>query len=95
MMEGNFESFTLVEPDIEIVVRVGKQELAVIGVFQNKSNVWDILVGVDDTERVSQLSTLFEAVYLALPLANFTEVHGAGDTDAGRDARPAANNPFD
>ena len=72
------ESYALVEPDVEIVVRSGEHELAVIGLFQNKSDVWDILVGVDDTGRLDQLITLFDFVRAALPAATFGEVRASG-----------------
>lgn len=74
----DFEVVEAVEPDIEVVVRAGEQELAVIGLFQNKSDVWDLLIGVDDVERVEQIRSLFTAILAALPLASFSEVRTAG-----------------
>lgn len=76
-MEDGNAVLELVEPDIEVIVRSGEQEIAIIGIFQNKSNVWDILVGVDEVDRANQLSSLFEAILLALPLASFTSARTA------------------
>lgn len=75
----DFESVKAVEPDIEVVVRSGEQEIAVIGVFQNKSDVWDLVVGVDSSERREQLVTLFTAITSAIQVATFAPVHSAGD----------------
>jgi len=75
----NNESVKAVEPDIEIVVRAGEHEIAVVGLFQNKSDTWDLLIGVDDGERLDQLLSLFTFVTTALPAATFGEVLVAGD----------------
>lgn len=86
------ESLEAVEPDIEVIVRSGMQELAVIGVFQNKSDVWDMLIGVDDQERLDSLSTLFEVIVDALPIATFSKVHEPGGTQLGfLDGEPPIN----
>jgi len=72
------ESVKAVEPDVEIVVRAGEHEIAVIGLFQNKSDTWDLLIGVDDGERLDQLLSLFTFVVAALPAATFGEVRTTG-----------------
>lgn len=72
------ESIKAVEPDIEVVVRIGQYEIAVIGVFKNKPDVFDLVFGVDDSERVDQLQTLFSTLAAALPSASFSEVRTAG-----------------
>jgi hypothetical protein len=71
-------SIEAVSPDIECVVSVGELEIAVIGLFQNKRDVWDILVGVDDVDRVEQLVAVFTAILVALPAATFGEVRSTG-----------------
>lgn len=76
-MEVQNEVLEAVEPDIEVTVTAGDQTIAVVGVFQNKSDVWDIIVGVDDRERRVQLEALFTTIASAMAIASFTEVHPA------------------
>lgn len=77
-MEGDFASIEAVEPDVEVSVTSGGETIAIFGVFQNKSDVWDVLVGVDDTERIDQLLTLLEALVSSLQVATFAPVSAAG-----------------
>lgn len=79
----NYESFAVVEPDIEVIVRSGEHEIAVVGIFQNKSNVWDLVLGVDDTDRIAALVDVFTFVASALPTASFHKVRSAGDYGSG------------
>lgn len=73
------ESFEIAEPDIEIIVRSGEHELAVMGLFQNKRGVWDMVLGIDDTSRIDQLITLMDFISASLPVASFRTVRSAGD----------------
>lgn len=72
------ESFKAAEPDVEIVVRSGEQEIAVLGFFQNKSGVWDVIVGVDDRDRRDQLLALFSLATSALQIASFDALRTSG-----------------
>lgn len=72
------ESIKAVEPDIEVVVKSGQHEITVIGLFQNKSDVWDVVIGVDDVGRVDELRALFKTVDAALSSASFHAVRSTG-----------------
>jgi len=73
------ESFEIVEPDIEVIVRVGEYEIGVFGIFQNKSGVWDLVIGVDDTERIESLTTVLHFIASALPSASFRAIRTSGE----------------
>ena len=77
----DYESIKAVEPDIEVTVRVGELEIAVIGCFQNKRNVWDVVFGIDDVARVGSLVTLFTLLTDTLPLATFNQIRTSGSSE--------------
>lgn len=82
-MEQKNESFEAAEPDFEITVRTGTYEIAVIGVFRVDNETYDMVIGVDDSQRRSELQTLFGLVISALPIAAFGEVRNAGNANVG------------
>jgi len=81
--ERDFESIKAVEPDIEIVVRVGEFETAVFGLFQNKLDVWDVVVGIDDAENRQGVMDALAIARGAMADANFQEVRTASGTGGG------------
>lgn len=74
----NVESLEAVEPDIEIIVRIGKHEIVVIGIFQNKSDVWDVVVGIDDIGNLDGAISALSLAIAALPSATFGVVRSTG-----------------
>lgn len=66
MKNGNKKQFKIEKPEIEIVVRVEEQELAVVSFFSAGGEGWDVVVGIDNpTNRdaiVLALETCAEAV---------------------------------
>lgn len=83
-------SIKAVSPDIEVIVRIGELEIAVIGLFQNKRGVWDVIIGVDDVDRRESLATLFTTVATAIPSATFGYVRSTG---AAGDEGPTDETP--
>jgi len=81
--ERDFESIKAVEPDIEIIVRVGDIETAVFGLFQNKLDVWDVVVGIDDAENRQGVMDVLAIARGAMADATFQEVRSTGGTTGG------------
>lgn len=75
---GDLESIKAVEPDIEIVIRVGEQEVAVFGLFENKRDVWDVVVGVEDPDQRAGLMDALEIARSALEVATFQPTPSTG-----------------
>lgn len=77
--EADLESIKAVEPDIEIIVRSGEHENAVFGLFENKQDVWDVVVGVDDAENRQGIMDVLEVARRALEVAAFQPIRTAGN----------------
>jgi len=59
------------EPGIEIVVRSGVAELAVIAFFEDGTGGWDVVVGVSDTSKRDALKAALVAAADAMGAAAF------------------------
>jgi len=70
--ETNFESIEAVEPDIEVVVRVGAHEIAVCGLFANKPGLFDVVVGIDDASSRQAVMDIFSIARSAVEAAAFS-----------------------
>lgn len=75
----DFESIEAVEPDIEIVVRCGEHETAVFGLFENKSDLWDVVVGIDDASNREAVMDALSIARGAMEVAHFYSLRTAGD----------------
>jgi hypothetical protein len=72
-----------IRPDIEVVVRTGNGELAVIGMFKADDSSWDVVVGlVDDQERDGVVAAL-ELAVTAVSSASLVEPRVVGRTEEG------------
>jgi D-serine deaminase-like pyridoxal phosphate-dependent protein len=73
-------------PELEVVVRMDQQELAVIAFFKDGDEGWDVLVGISDPTQRDAIASAIDAARSALVDAAFTAY--APPTNDGGDYTP-------
>lgn len=83
------ESTSVLEPAIEVVIRTGAIEVAVIGIFPGENATWDVVVGISELGQREGVQGALELALNALSSATFGAV---------RDIKPKAStqdSPFE
>jgi hypothetical protein len=68
------KKFKIEKPDIEIVVRVGETELAVLAFFSAGGEGWDVVVGIDSPANRDAIASAFDAAAEAVRGAAFRPI---------------------
>lgn len=76
------ESHEVAEPDIEIIVRTGERELAVIGIFEAGLNNWDVIIGIDASELRGSVQAALQLGIDAVSRADFSPLRTLGDRES-------------
>lgn len=71
------------EPDIEIVVRSGEREIAILGIFKADATTWDVVVGVDEADNREYIRDALQLGIDAISRAHFSAVRSLGDEPGG------------
>jgi len=79
----------IADPDIEIVVRAGLREVAIIGIFAAGDTTWDVIVGIDEADTRASICSSLQLALDAVSRANFSPVRSVGG-DLGRTDHPPA-----
>jgi len=66
------------EPDIEIVIRVGEREIAIIGIFKGDATTWDVIVGIDEANARDSVHSALQLAIDAVSRAHFSPVRSLG-----------------
>jgi len=72
------EIHEVVEPDIEIIVRTGDREIAIIGIFEAGPGNWDVVVGIDEAELRGSVQSALQLSIDAVSRAHFGAVRTLG-----------------
>lgn len=70
-----------IQPDIEVVVRTGAGELAIIGLFVADPQSWDVVVGIVDSDERAGVEGALQIALSAVQGASFMEPRMVGGTD--------------
>jgi len=62
-----------VQPLIEVVVRSGKDELSIIGLFEGEGGSWDVVVGIVDGDEREGVESALQIALAAVQGASFME----------------------
>ncbi len=71
MKSENKKKLQIEQPEIEIVVRVGETELAVLAFFSAGGEGWDVVVGIDTPQNRDAIAAAFDAAAEAVRQAAF------------------------
>lgn len=89
----------VVSPDIEVVVRVGGSDAALVAFFRTNGDDLDVLCGKDDTYSVDDVNTVLEQASIALHGARWVSISdvAAAESEAGdgKEGKPSQDDlPF-
>lgn len=86
MKNGNSKKSVVEEPGVEVVLRSGDTELAVLAFFSDGAGGWDVVVGVSDPAQRDNLKAALVAAAEAMGAAAFrptrTIAHDGADYTA-------------
>lgn len=74
------------EPAIEVIMRTGRTELAVVAFFEDGSGGYDVLVGVNDTAQRKSVQECFYQCARSVASSAFRPIHAAGAEGSGDDS---------
>jgi len=94
MKHVNREKVAYVVPSVEVVVRAGEQELAIIAFYPAKGGEWDVLVGLSYPDSRANIGTVLKWAAEASASAAFPRGVPTFPTDHGDKPDPLDDLPF-